>query len=413
MTESRAGEFNRKSLSAAGAATLGILFGPGPMIVGGLSLLMTAIAGELGWSRTTFSMMPPFMAWTAAATAPIYGKLMDRFGLRRVMIPAIAAFGVSFLLLAVWTQQIWQFVIAYFLVGAAAGALGPVGYSKLLAQWFTRKRGLVIALCAAAGSGVGYALVPQFINMLIENGGWRAAYVGTGLVILLVSLPGATLLLHERQQDVAQSSSHVHAHDSDAEGLSLAQGLRNPAFYILFAVLFLGGTAYYGVLLHLVPIITDNGLSRAAAATAVSFVAVGAIIGQLSASYLLDKVKGPKVALPFFIIGLAGILIVHHNVAQAAITMGAILIGFGQGAENSVIAYMTSRLLGLRAYGALYGLIYGGVNFASGLGPLLMGFDFDHAGSYNLTLTCFEGGLALAVALILFLRPYAFGGIRH
>lgn len=406
------GEFNRNSIRALIAAVTGMLFGPGPMIVGGFSLLLSAISQDLGWSRMTFSVMAPIMAWTSAGTAPLYGQLMDRFGMRRVMIPAIAALGLAFLGVGLFARAIWQFVFAYFVVGAAAGALGPVGYSKLLSEWFTMSRGLVIALCAAAGSGLGYALVPQLVNFLIDVRGWRVAYVGISLLILCVSFPTALVLMKERTRRHAEwlPSEFDCVGDSRAqEGVAFREGVKTPAFWLLVMILFFPGNAYYGVLIHFVPIVSGRGLSREIAASALSFVAVGAIIGQVTASGLLDRVPSGRVALPFLACGMAGMVVIQSAHTGLAFMVASILIGVGQGSENSVVAYMTSRLLGLKAFGAFFGFMFGAITFAAGIAPVLMGYIFEKTGSYRLAFICFDVAFLVAILAVLLLPQYAFG----
>lgn len=410
MPDNARDEFNRRSIGALTAAIMGMLFGPGPMIVGGFSLLLTAISHDLGWSRVTFSLVAPIMAWTSAATAPVYGRLMDRFGMRRVIIPAIAAFGLAFMGVALFTHAIWQFFVAYFFVGAAAGALGPVGYNKLLSEWFTTNRGLVIALCAAAGSGIGYALVPQLVNFLIDVRGWRTAYVGISLLILCLSLPTAIAFLKESTRPAPVGAPKgVSARIIACEGLTVREGIKTPTFWLLVAILFLPGNAYYGVLIHFVPIVSDRGLSREVAATALSFVAVGAIIGQLTASVLLDRVPSARVALPFVACGLVGLLLVQGAHTGPGFIAAGALLGIGQGSENSVVAYMTSRLLGLRSFGVFFGLMFGAVTFAAGAAPLLMGYVFERTGSYRPALISFDVAILIALGAIFFLPPYVFG----
>ena len=406
-------ELNPGSIGALTATVVGMLLGTGPMIVSVLSLLVTAISHDMGWSRTTFSLVSPIMAWTSAAMAPFYGRLMDRFGVRRVMIPAIAGFGLFYMGLGLLTRATWQFFLIYFLIGAAASAMGPVGYNKLLAQWFTRSRGLAIALCAAAGSGMGYALAPQIANWLINTHGWRGAYVGISLLVLCVSLPVALLFMRERSQpgpqDAPGSSRYEAAPAPAHEGLALREGIRTATFWLLVVILFLPGNAYYGILIHFVPIVTDHGLSRNVAATALSSVAIGAIAGQLAASALLDRVASPRVALPFLVCGLAGLLLVQSAHTTSAFIVAAVLIGIGQGSENSVVAYMTSRLLGLKSFGVFFGLIFGALTFAAGMAPLLMGYVFDHAGSYQPVLLAFDAAMVVALVAVFFLPPYAYG----
>ena len=91
---------------------------------------------------------------------------------------------------------------------------------------------------------------------------------------------------------------------------------------------------------------------------------------------------------------------------------GAMMIGIGQGAELSVLAYIVSRLFGLRAYGGLCGIIYSAAGLATGMGPMLFGFCFDRFGSYQSALLAGEGGLLIALLLLFTLPPYAFGTKR-
>ena len=394
------------------AAITGTLLGPGPMIVAGFSLLITAVAHDTGWSRATFSMIMPVISWTAAPTAPLYGRLMDRFGVRRVMIPAIAALGLFIMGLGLLTHTTWQFFLAYFLLGTVASASSPVGFNRFLMQWFIKNRGLTISLCAAVGSGVGYALAPQIVNKIINTYGWRGAYVGLSLLILCISVPVTLIFMRDRGQPDPETvlSARDHAAQLSArEGLTFREGVKTRTLWLLVAIMFLQGNAYYGVLVHFVPIVTDCGLSRGIAATAISFVALGAIGGQLTASLVLDRVSSARVALPFVVCGVIGLLLIQSAHTPFAFDVAAILIGVGQGSENSVIGYMTSRLLGLKSFGVFFGLMFGAITFATGTGPLLMGYIFDRTGSYRPVMLAFDVMLLIAIAAVLCLPPYAYG----
>lgn len=413
MTNAQGSEFNRRSMGTAGACVTAIMFGPGPLIVAGMGLLLTAVSEEFGWSRTTFSTIPLLTAGAAALTAPLFGRWLDRVGARKVLIGSKVAFGIAFLGLVMVPSVTWMFFAAYILVGLMAGSQGPVGYNKILCQWFVQRRGMMIALIAALGSGLGYALVPQIVNFIIVNYSWRAAYLAISCGILFVAVPILFVFLRERKRadDVAGTDQPDSAagEEPPAEGLTQAEGLRSLEFWKLAAVLFLGASVYYGVLLHLFPMLIDRGVDRTLATSTISVVAIGAVVGQLSAAFLLDRMSTPRIALFYFAAGLIGILLLHHTVNAQLLIAAAVLIGIGQGAELSVIGYMTSRVLGLRAFGGLFGLIYAGANAASGAGPLLMGVLYDANGSYDFALYLFEGMLVLALLLILLISPYRYG----
>lgn len=405
MSDSRESEFNRRSIGVAVASCGGIFFGPGPMLVAGLGLLMTAISQEYGWSRTMFAAVPLIAAWTSALSAPFFGRAIDKYGLRTIMLPATLFFGLSFLGVGLLSHRTWHFFAAYFVIGLAAGAQGPVGYNKVLSQWFSRKRGLVMALVAAIGSGLGYAIMPPVYNHVIETYGWRTAYVVVAAGIVGVSFTLSLFMLRERE---VASENDGAGNSFPAAGATRTEALRTAAFWQLAVGLFLACNAFYGMLVHLFPLLLDRGIDRGLATGALSTVALGAICGQVCAAFVLDRVATPRVGLPFFGIGLIGILLLHHGTSYAMLVTGATFLGFGQGAELSVVAYLITRIFGLRSFGALYGLIYAGANAAAGLGPLMMGIGFDRTGSYDGMLYLLEGFVAITIGAIAFLPAYRF-----
>lgn len=400
------GEFNWRSVSVAVACCGGNFAGPGPLLVAGLGLLMTAISAEYGWNRTMFATVPLIAAWTAAVSAPVGGRLMDRYGLRNVLLPGSLAFGAALLLVGLFASQTWHFFLAYPLIGLAAGLQGPVGYNKVLSQWFSEHRGFMLALVAALGSGLGYAVMPAAFNYAITHYGWRGGYVMAAGVVALV-FPLLFAFLRERKD--AHATATAEAATGDAlDGIDARQALRTVAFWQLLLLLFLGANAFYGGMVHLFPLLLDRGIDRGTATLALSMIAVGSILGQIAAGVLLDRIDSPRIAVIFFLAGLAGITLIQLDGGGWTVPLAALLLGFGQGAELSVLAYLVSRIFGLRAFGALYGLVYAAANVAAGSGPLLMGISFDRMGSYDTILIVFQGALVASCILILALPPYRY-----
>jgi MFS family permease len=397
-------ELTSRSASVFLASFVGLFCGPGPMFVSSLGLMMAAISVDFGWSRGTFSLVPLVASWTAALSSPVFGRLMDRFSPRSVLLLSTLLFGLGFLAAASLTWATWQFFLIYIILGGISGGLGPVGYNKILSRWFKRNRGKAIGLCAAMGYGGGFALTPLIVNLVIERAGWRAAYVAVAAIILCLSLPLSYSFLKEPSVDFQSSASRRETGDSRI----YRSGLRDRDFWLLTISLFLGATAFYGTLVHLFALLTDRGFERAMAAAALSAVAIGSIGGQFTAGLLLDRINSPRVALLFLGTGAVGTVLIHFGPWHDSALIGAVLLGVGQGAELSVGAYLATRLFGLRAFGSLYGLIYGGVAFAAGIGPLVMGIAFDRTGSYLSVQIALDCGLLLALGLIMLLGPYRF-----
>jgi MFS family permease len=88
--------------------------------------------------------------------------------------------------------------------------------------------------------------------------------------------------------------------------------------------------------------------------------------------------------------------------------LGAFLVGIGFGAEVDIIAYLMSRYFGLRSLGTAFGFAFGAFVMAGGMGPLIMGFAFDHTGSYRVPLAGFFVATLVAVTLVGRLGPYRY-----
>src|SRR5208282_2906110 len=133
---------------------------------------------------------------------------ITRFGVRQVMLPGVALFalataGYSFL-------QSSPIAIVYLIFGISGfigAAQTPVGYATIIAKWFDLKRGLALGI-AMAGVGLGTALVPQLAGALIANFGWRMAYVGMGIAILILAfIPVALFMRDPSPEDAARNTA--------------------------------------------------------------------------------------------------------------------------------------------------------------------------------------------------------------
>ena len=140
--------------------------------------------------------------------------------------------------------------------------------------------------------------------------------------------------------------------------------------------------------------------------------ALGSMAGQLSSAFLLDRVNSPKVGIPYVLAAFVGaVLVIHYGFTTQVVLPATFLMGVGQGAEIGLAAYYVSRYCGLKAYGELFGVVYGVVVAGAGLGPVLVGLLFDRAG-YGPMLLTIEIALALSVVGIILLPRYAYEAHR-
>jgi MFS family permease len=114
------------------------------------------------------------------------GWLIDRWGIRPVLLPVVALSALSIALIALTPNSVGAFMLFFAIARLLGSGQGPLGYAKCVSAWFDDRRGLALGI-TMSGIGLGAALVPQYAQWLIGNLGWRTAYVGLGLLILMVA----------------------------------------------------------------------------------------------------------------------------------------------------------------------------------------------------------------------------------
>ena len=189
-------------------------------------------------------------------------------------------------------------------------------------------------------------------------------------------------------------------------GLSGREAWHTGAFWLMVGAFFLQSVGFHGYYLHLVPLLTDRGVSAQSAALVMSLGAVGGMLGRVGGGYLLDRFFAPYVAVCFFCGSALGIFLLWSGAVGGLAFVAAFLGGLGVGAEFDIIAYMVSRYFGLRAFGEIYGYVFAAFTLGGVIGPPLMGIGFDSTGSYSPVLGGFVVTTLMAAGLITQLGPY-------
>jgi MFS family permease len=380
-------------------SVFGLLVGNGPIMQFTFGIFLLPVTKEFGWSRSSTASALVVGLTMTAVCMPFAGRLIDRYGIRRVTLPALVLFAGCLAALGLWARTPTTFVALYALMGVAAAGQTPLPYAKAIASWFDAKRGLALGV-AMSGVGLGAALVPQWAQWLVAHTGWQYAYLGLAALVLAVGVPAVALAVREAGPAGAARAP------GDTPGLSGAEALKNAAFWKLALAFFAVALATNGTIAHVVPLLVDRGIAPGIAAGAMAFAGLALTGGRLFAGYLLDRLHAPYVATIFVLLPLAGIALLLAGVPPQIAPVAIVLIGLGLGAEVDLIAYLLSRYLGIRCFGELYGYLFSVFMLGSGLGPWVMGVAFDRTGSYQPALGAFVVALVLACTLLLRLGPY-------
>jgi len=392
------------------ATICGLVVGAGPINVFTFGVFLKPITEDLGLSRGAFSAALTFHAAIAAIVLPIIGWLVDRWGARRIMLPGLFLYALataSYALIQA-SPLLLTFLIFAF-TGLVGGVQSPIPYAAVIAQRFDRRRGLALGI-GTAGVGLGVALMPQLAALLIDTFGWRLAYVGLAVAVLVVAFPPVALFLREPPGFAARVQRLREPADTGAAvpGVAAGAALRSWLFWGLAIAFFLDVIAINGTLTHIVPLLTDRGVPRQIATAALSGTGFALIFGRVLSGWCLDRFWGPYVAIVFFVLPMIGIAILISGTGGFAPFLGAIACGLGIGAEIDLMAFFTSRYFGLRDYAKLYGTMFGIFALGVGIGPALSGASFDRFHSYTPAFALFVILLAIGCLVFLRLGPYPF-----
>jgi MFS family permease len=394
-------------------STLGLLVGSGPVLLFTFGVFLKPVTSAFGWNRGTVASALAVSHTLGAIATLFVGRLIDRYGIRRVTLPFIALFSVTVAAISRTPANPTVFLLLYAVAGLVGSVQAPLPYAKAISAWFDTQRGLALGI-AMAGVGLGGALMPQLAGFLIRAFGWRGAYVGLGIVTFAVAFPAVALFIHEpgtlaNGQGLRPVSGGTDRIAEGLPGLSAMEVLSGSfQFWFILVAVFLVATSVNGTIAHIVPLLTDRGVSTEFATLMLTASSLALIVGRILSGYLLDWFFAPYVAVCFFLLPVIGIALLSAGSGGAVSLIAAICLGLGIGSELNVTAFLVGRYFGLRTFGEIYGYLTAVFLFGSGLGPWLMAACFDWKRSYNPALAGFSVALVVASVLISRLGPYAY-----
>ena len=169
----------------------------GSLLVFSFSTFLKPLSASFGWSRESVSASFGFAALTVAVCSPVLGSLLDRYGPRRIILPCMAVFGLSFASLGLLTPRLPHLYASFVLLGIVGNGTTQMGYSRAVSTWFVSVRGLALSL-VMAGSATGAIFFPPLAQWLIDSYGWRMAYFVLGAMVLLFGLPLTAMFVREK-----------------------------------------------------------------------------------------------------------------------------------------------------------------------------------------------------------------------
>jgi len=381
-----------------------------------LGSFMSPMIAELGWSRADFTLTRTIGQLVMAGVGFAIGSRVDRYGGRPIMLIGITLLA-TVLVLHSLIQSLWMWwLLNGVLLTAGCAMIGNLVVNVTLSKWFVVNRGKAIAFAAMGVSFGGIVLTP-LATWLIDNIGWREAWIWLGILTAVLLYPVALFMrrapedhgLHPDGLSDAQvaAGAGLLAQQDAERAFTRSQALRSFSFYALVVAFGFFSINIVVLLLHTVPYLTDSGIGRYEAAFALSVASLPAMVSKPVWGYFIDRspVK-PLAAISASVTGLALFLIVIAVSSQQLFWIYAAyaLLGLGWGGMIPMQEVIWASFFGRKHIGAIRGA---GLPFALALGalaPWLVSIYRDAAGTYDGALMV-VAGLNVLSAVLIYLAP--------
>ena len=368
-----------------GAAAVGLALGPTPILVFAFSTFTPALEREFGWGVGAISLGATLVMLMTVVGSLLAGALSDRFGSRRLVLWSLPLFAAAVAALSLLGPDIRWFYGGLVLIGLAAVGVWPVTYNKLTQQWFDRHLGMSLGL-ANAGLALGAAALPVIAGFMIDRAGWRMAFIGLGLLAFILPWPLALAALREKAIPALQGAGHNAASPAVADpaaGMNFTQARGTREFWLALVGFMMLGAASSSVVVHQMRILTDTGMTPQRALALQSVIGIAMLVGRVCTGWLLDRVRAHLIMVVLCFAGTVALLLLAAGAPMGSALLCAVLIGVLIGAEFDVLSFLIPRYFGRRAFGALYGVIFGAFQIAAAATIAVLGMARAATGSYS------------------------------
>ena len=352
--------------------------------------------------RQELKLKDAITLWSTAVFAFIAGIIIDRVGVRALMMSGLLMLSATFYFYAKSDSLLDMYIIHIF-QGMVLSMSGMVINVILISKWFNDNRGLAIGVLLA-GTSVGNGVFPQINTYLltISDGDWRQVMMWLAL-IPLAYIPVLFAFIKESPEDVAikeEDAGNDFKSSSIESGLTLQQTLVTPNFWFLSVMAFCTFYSILAMIGHVFLMLDGEGYSPQVSATGVSIIFIGGFIGKVISGKLAEMIGRKIVLVGGVAMMLMGSLLIVSAIFYKnplLIWIGLTLYGTGWGGLYTLIQLLVADLFGLIAIGKIMGVINIIDTIGGGLGPIITAVIYDSTQNYLMPFLVISALLAVAL----------------
>lgn len=373
-----------------------------------VSLFIDHYIADFGLDRTSVSALYGLGTFLAALGLTWIGKRIDRHGNRLMGIAIALGFGLVLLASSLVIGPFTIFISFVAIRGLGQGSLGLVS-TTAIAQWFRKRRGRVLAL-----SMMVFAVFQRFylpwMQSFIEDNGWRAAWVLSGVMMLVLVLPLLGVFVRDRPEDFGlEPDGGTPTTESEAEraleeNWRLNEALRTPVLWAYTLGRVLAGAWGTALVFHQISLFDNLGYSPGVAATTYGQIALMTAGFILIAGWLVDRLR-PGYVVMIQMLGLisaSGLAMVMTESWMLFVYAAAFGVFMGMGSVFDGTVWV--NLFGRQHQGAIRGFVATAGVMGTSVGPIIFGLSYDYMGGYIPALWIGIGLSAIALVLALIVK---------
>jgi MFS family permease len=375
------------------------------------SVLLRPLHDEFGWSLGTISAAVSVNLLLYGLTAPFAAALMEKFGIRRVVLIALLTVSAGSGLTVFMTAS-WQLVLCWgVLVGLGTGSMALAFVATVTNRWFVRRRGLVTGVLTAGGAA-GQLIFLPVLAQLTQHSGWRTAALTVSIAALAV-VPLVFWRLRDRPADLGVTAYGAGPDDDPPAAAppgsaarnavtALGRAARTRPFWLLAGGFAICGATTNGLIgTHFIPAAHDHGMTETTAASLLALVGLFDIIGTIASGWLTDRVDSRLLLGGYYALrGLSLLVLPALFAATAHPSMVVFILFYGL---DWVATVPPTVALCREYFGAsgpvVFGWVFASHQFGAAIAATAAGLVRDQLGEYDWAWYG-AGALALLASLL-------------
>jgi sugar phosphate permease len=327
-------------------------------------VLMVALETEFGWSRAAVSSAVAINIALFGIIGPFAASVMDRWGVRRVILMAVALLSLS-VASSTRMQSQWELTLLWgVLVGTGSGVTSLVLAAIIANRWFDQRRGLVLGVLSAANATGQLIFLPALAS-LVQSSGWRPAALlvsGAAAVVFVIVL----IFMRDRPEDLGllpygrPAGTVIPQHRALAPLPALAMASRTRAFWLLAGTFFICGASTNGLIgTHLIAACHDYGIHEVQSAQLLAMMGIFDIVGTTASGWLTDRYSSRHLLFGYYTLRGISLLFLPLTLSQGAssLVVFGVFYGLDWIATVPPTVRLTSEAFGRENTGVIYGWI--------------------------------------------------------